>query len=292
MTTQTRRFSVSDGLTLVGDVGGDPAAPPVILLHGGGQTRHSWGLAMEVLVNAGYHVLNLDARGHGESDWSADGDYSIATLAADLSAVIETLAAPPALIGASMGGATSLFYTGHADQSRVRALVLVDIVPKINAVGAKRIRAFMRAYPEGFASLEEAANAVSDFYPERPRPRDSNGLMKNLRRREDGRFHWHWDPRFVESPERAEPPQFAHKLQQAARGVRQPVLLVQGMSSDIVSTEGVADLQQQIPHLEVYEVANAGHMVAGDKNDAFNEGIIRFLQCCHPPLAAAKIRQD
>lgn len=292
MTTQTHRFSVSSGLTLVGDVGGDPAAPPVVLMHGGGQTRHSWGLATEVLVKAGYRVVNLDARGHGESDWSADGDYSIAAMASDLSAVIDTLSAPPVLIGASMGGATSLFYTGHADKSRVRALVLVDIVPKINAGGAKRIRAFMRAYPKGFATLEEASDAVAEYYPERPRPRDSNGLMKNLRRREDGRFHWHWDPRFVASPERAEPPQFATKLQQAAHGVRQPVLLVQGMSSDIVSVEGVADLKQQIPHLEVYEVANAGHMVAGDKNDAFNEGIIRFLQRCHPPLVTAQIGQE
>src|ERR1700680_1885101 len=79
-----RRYKVADHLELVADVGGDPKAPPVVLLHGGGQTRHSWGGAMRALIAQGYYVINLDARGHGDSNWARDGNYSLDVLAADL----------------------------------------------------------------------------------------------------------------------------------------------------------------------------------------------------------------
>src|SRR5271157_2433704 len=108
----TRRFAGAKGVELVADVGGDPAAPAIILLHGGGQTRHSWGGAMRELVTRGYHVINLDARGHGDSEWAADGDYSLDVLAQDLERVIGTLRSRPALVGASMGGATALLVAG------------------------------------------------------------------------------------------------------------------------------------------------------------------------------------
>lgn len=108
MTTVMRRYLVDDGVALTADVGGDPSAPAVILSHGGGQTRHSWGMAMTRLLADGYQVINVDARGHGDSDWSPAGDYRIERLAADLHAIAATLSSPPALVGASMGGAASL----------------------------------------------------------------------------------------------------------------------------------------------------------------------------------------
>jgi pimeloyl-ACP methyl ester carboxylesterase len=277
MTFALARFATPDGLTLVGDVGGDPTAPPVILLHGGGQTRHSWARAMRELVAHGYHVLNLDARGHGDSDWSPSADYSFPTMAADLRAVIATLPRPPALVGASMGGATALLAVGTSAAPISPALVLVDIVPSIDPQGADRIGTFMRARPDGFATLEEAMDAVAAYNPHRPRPRDPSGLMKNLRWR-DGRLHWHWDPKFATHIGRSEPPRFADPLHRAAEAVRIPTLLVRGLRSDIVSDAGVAELRTHLPQLEVLDVAGAGHMVAGDKNDAFNAGVLAFLQ--------------
>ena len=270
------RYAVDDGLSLAADVGGDPSAPAVILSHGGGQTRHSWGTAMRRLLADGYRVINVDARGHGESDWSPTGDYRIERLAADLKAIAATLPAPPALVGASMGGAASLL--AAAEPGLARALILVDVVPRLNPQGAERIIAFMRARPDGFATIDEVADAVAAYYPPRPRPRDPSGLMKNLRRHADGRLHWHWDPAFVANSQvLSEPPRFTEKLYEAARRIAVPTLLVRGMESDIVSEENIAEFRAHTPHLEVCDVHAAGHMVAGDRNDAFNEGVARFL---------------
>jgi pimeloyl-ACP methyl ester carboxylesterase len=280
----TRRFSRADGLSLVADVGGNPEAPAVILLHGGGQTRHSWGKAMDELVDRGYFALTLDARGHGDSAWSLEGNYGLEALSADLRGVIATLHSPPALVGASMGGATALYTVGNSSDPIASALVLVDIVPRVEQAGSARIQAFMRSHQDGFETFEDAVNAVAEYYPHRPRPKDASGLKKNLRQRADGRYYWHWDPRILSSPQRLEPPQFFDALEQAAARVRIPSLLVRGLQSDIVSEQGVAALRDKLPGLEVFNVAEAGHMVAGDKNDAFNTGVLDFLGRHMPPL--------
>lgn len=272
-----RRYAVSGGIEVAADAGGEPGAAPVILMHGGGQTRHSWDGVMLELISQGFYVINFDARGHGQSDWSPGGDYSLNSLANDLLAIIDTLEQAPALVGASMGAATGLYAVGNSDQEIAKALVLVDLVPKVEQAGAQKIGEFMRAYPNGFTDLEQAADAVSEYYPHRPRPKDPSGLMKNLRRWDDGRLHWHWDPKFVERDERAEPPQMGALLQQAARGVDIPTLLIRGGQSDIVSDAGVADFKQLLPQLEVVDISGAGHMVVGDNNDVFNQGLVEFL---------------
>jgi pimeloyl-ACP methyl ester carboxylesterase len=278
MNLNANSFKGATGLHIAADVGGDPSSPPVVLMHGGGQTRHSWGTACRALVANGFYVINLDARGHGDSAWTPDGDYSLPALAADLRAVIDTLQRPPALVGASMGGATALQLVGHTPEPIARALVLVDIVPRIEQEGSRKISNFMRANRDGFANLEEAADAVAAYNPHRPRPKDPAGLMKNLRRRSDGRLYWHWDPKFVEMRDAAEPPQRIESLVAACAGVRISTLLVRGLKSDIVSDAGVADLKRLVPHTEVFDVPDAGHMVAGDRNDAFNDAIIGFLR--------------
>jgi pimeloyl-ACP methyl ester carboxylesterase len=275
--TLERKYTVGEGIELVADVGGDPSAPAVILMHGGGQTRHSWGGAMAELLREGYHVINLDARGHGDSGWSPSADYSLNAMAGDLRAVVSTLPQLPALVGASMGGATALYAAGDASASPVASmLVMVDVVPRVDTQGAAKIAAFMLAHPDGFATLEDAASAVAAYYPNRRRPKDPSGLMKNLRLRANGRLHWHWDPQFMTST----PPDLdtlADLLLGAARRVCVPTLLVRGMQSDIVSEDGIVEFRSVLPKLEVLDVHDAGHMVAGDKNDAFNEGVVAFL---------------
>jgi pimeloyl-ACP methyl ester carboxylesterase len=277
MTFSVKHYVGAKGTRLTAEVGGERSAPTVLLLHGGGQTHHSWGRAMHELVARGYHVINLDARGHGDSEWASDGDYSLKTLALDLERVIATLSTTPALVGASMGGAAAMTLIGSREEPVAAALVLVDIVPQMAPEGASRIRDFMTGHSRGFASLEEAGDAVSAYNHHRPRPRNLSGLMKNLRLRSDGRLYWHWDPRVVETPGETEPPMLVEQLSLAANRVRIPTLLVRGMRSDVVTDEGVADIKSRIPHIELCEVSGAGHMVAGDKNDGFNRGVIEFL---------------
>jgi pimeloyl-ACP methyl ester carboxylesterase len=273
----TRTFDGGDGMVLSADVGGPAGAPAVVLLHGGGQTRRSWGAAAKALAANGYYVVNLDARGHGDSDWAADGRYTLDALAADVRAVLAHVSGPFALVGASMGGVTALHLASSGAVPGIAVLVMVDIVPRVERAGSDRIQAFMRSNPDGFATLDEAIDAVAAYYPLRPRPRDPSGLMANLRLRDDGRLHWHWDPRLIDGEHALEPPAFSDALLYASRRVSLPVMLVRGLRSDIVSDAGVEEFRSVIPHLEVFEVSQAGHMVAGDKNDAFNVGVLNFL---------------
>lgn len=272
----TRQFTTPDGLRLVGDMAGPPDAPSVVLLHGGGQTRHSWSGAMRQLVDRGYFVLNYDSRGHGESDWSPTGDYSVRALGADLKSILSTLKRPTALVGASMGGMTSFYAIGSSDAPIADALVMVDIVLRPAAEGARKIQTFMKAHQDGFSSLAEAADAVAAYNPDRPRPSDPAGLRKNLRLR-DGRLYWHWDPRLLKTTPSAEPPSFVDELVLVSSRVTVPTLLVRGGHSDIVDDEGVAEMRRLVPQTELYDVPGAGHMVAGDRNDAFNAGVLSFL---------------
>lgn len=278
----TQRFVTPDGLTLVGDVGGPTEAPAVVLLHGGGQTRHSWAGAMRRLTERGYFVVNYDARGHGDSDWSPAGDYSVRALAADLRAVLSTIVTPVALVGASMGGITSFYAIGTADHAIADALVMVDIALRPAEAGVRKIQKFMTGHHDGFANVAEAADAVAAYNPDRPRPSDPSGLMKNLRLREDGRLYWHWDPRMMDQRPTPEPPSAANELERVSSRVTVPTLLVRGGQSDIVDDQSVAEMRRLVPQTEVFEVPGAGHMVAGDRNDAFNEGVLTFLGQHHP----------
>jgi pimeloyl-ACP methyl ester carboxylesterase len=275
----TIRFK-GDGVTLAADAYGDPADPPVVLLHGGGQTRHAWGTAARTLAAARRYAVSVDLRGHGDSEWSPDGVYGIDSFAADVRMIAGALSRPPVLIGASLGGLASLVAVGDADRHVADGLVLVDVAPRVEEAGVGPIREFMSQGLHGFDSLDEVADAVASYLPHRPRPGNLDGLRKNLRRHADGRWYWHWDPRFVENRGGIDGQEglVDHaRLSAAASRVRIPTLLVRGRMSAVVSDEGVRELRELIPDAEVVDVSGAGHMVAGDRNDAFNDAVIAFV---------------
>ncbi|WP_328395855.1 alpha/beta fold hydrolase [Nocardia sp. NBC_00416] len=267
------------GVTLVADRF-EPANDDrgtVLLLHGGGQTRHSWRRTGIHLADHGWHALAVDARGHGDSEWAADGDYSLAAHARDLIALVAELDRAPVLVGASMGGMASLLAQGaHPDLAR--ALVLVDITPRAERAGVDRVTAFMREGLSGFDTLDEAAAAVAAYNPHRRRPPRPDGLRKNLRLRE-GRWYWHWDPRMIShrdnAPDRAAHRE--HRARAAAQRITVPTLLIQGTQSDVVGSDGVRDLLDLIPHARHIAVDGAGHMVSGDDNDVLTDGLLGFL---------------
>lgn len=270
------------GLRIVGDAIGDPADPPVLLAHGGGQTRHSWHTTTRHLGTSGWYAVSIDLRGHGDSEWSPTGDYRLEAFAGDIAEVARQLDRP-VLIGASLGGTSSLLALGRTREHPCgRALVMVDIAPHVEEKGADRILDFMRERMDaGFATLEEVADAVHAYNPHRPRPTDLSGLRRNVRQRADGRWYWHWDPAFMSiRPAQDEARTRAHRsdfLDDAARSLTVPTLLVRGRQSDLLSEAGAQQFLRTVPHAEFADVGGAGHMVAGDRNDAFNDAVVSFL---------------
>jgi pimeloyl-ACP methyl ester carboxylesterase len=279
-TPQTVEYSGVDSLTLVADEwnrDGEAAAgrPTILMLHGGGQNRFSWKNTGQILADEGFHVVALDSRGHGDSDRAPDADYDVETLTADVMHVLDAIARPVMLIGASMGGLTGILVADRAGPDRVRRLVLVDVVPRFEKNGSARIRDFMFSGLHGFDSLDEAADAVAAYLPHRTKPRSPEGLKKNLRLR-DGRWYWHWDPAFMTKP--GDDPQLrTEKFEQAAANLGIPVLLIRGKLSDVVSPEGVRHFLATVPNAEFVELSEAGHTAAGDDNDAFSDVVVTFV---------------
>jgi non-heme chloroperoxidase len=253
----------------------------VLFLHGGGQTRHAWGRTAETLAEHGFYTICTDHRGHGESSWAGEGQYRLDDFVEDLRGVVAQLPRKPILVGASLGGIASLLAQTEGDDSVAAGLVLVDVTPRMEADGVDRILGFMRGGAAGFASLEEAADTIAKYLPHRKRPKDLSGLAKNLRRRSDGRYYWHWDPQMLRTwdPDRytEDDDRTVKARLQNVRGLDIPTLLIRGRLSDLVSVEAAAEFLEIVPHAEYVDLAGAHHMVAGDRNDAFTDSITEFL---------------
>jgi pimeloyl-ACP methyl ester carboxylesterase len=274
----TVEFHGADGITLVADEwnrGAGDEHPAILMLHGGGQNRFSWKKTGQILADQGFHVVAVDTRGHGDSDRSPGADYALETMAADVLQIIDVIGQPVVIIGASMGGLTGIWVASQAGPAKVTKLVLVDVVPRFEKSGSARIRDFMFNHVHGFDSLEDAADAVAAYLPHRDKPRSPEGLKKNLRQR-GGRWYWHWDPAFLTKPE-DDPRERTDRLEVAAIALQIPILLIRGKLSDVVSTEGVNDFLQKVPHAEYVELSGAGHTAAGDDNDAFSEVVVQFV---------------
>jgi pimeloyl-ACP methyl ester carboxylesterase len=279
------RFTGGEGNRIVGDaILAREGAPVVLLLHGGGQTRHSWdGTAMR-LAAGGMTTIAVDQRGHGESEWVASGRYGFDDFGGDVVAMAGQIRAEhgraPIAIGASLGGLASLIAEGEAKGPLLAGLVLVDVTPRMERSGVEKVQGFMRErLREGFATIEEAADAIAAYLPHRTRPKDLSGLAKNLRLHPDGRWRWHWDPRFMDGPRAvgADHVMLERRLIAAAKRLKVPTLLVRGARSELVSEELAREFLDLVPHADYADVSDAGHMVAGDRNDAFTSAVVGFL---------------
>jgi len=269
-------FRGAGDIVLTADAFGRAGDPCIILLPGGGQTLFAWRRSAEAFAQNGYYVLSFDLRGHGESGWATNGDYSIDAFAEDVLCVARQAPVRAVFVGASIGGIAALIAAGESPEPFARALVLIDVVPRMPEAGLDRIRTFMSAGAAGFASPEEAAAMVREYLPHRP-PRSARALQNNLRIGEGGRLYWHWDPAFhAGSKQRAEAGML-QRMEAATRGVGVPVLLVSGERSEVVDERASAHLLQLLPDAKSVRVAGAGHMVAGDRNDAFGAAVLDFL---------------
>lgn len=276
MQFETRHFVMDDGVTLAADAYGNPADRPILFAHGGGQTRHSWGKTAQILAQKGWYSLAYDHRGHGDSGWSSDGVYHLRRFAQDQQAIAQQLSQPPVVVGASLGGLAAMLAQGNSDDAIYAAIVLVDITPNMSEAGALNIIGFMSERThEGFATLEEAADIIA-AYTERPRRGDLSGLAKNLRLRDNGRYYWHWDPNFLTLSR--DELGASGSLIAVTQAIRQPMLLIRGRMSDLVTEDIAREFLQLVPQAEYVDVENARHMVAGDRNDIFTQAVLEFVE--------------
>ncbi len=276
-------FEGIEGNRLAADLWGTGEGPVAVLLHGGGQTRHSWGATARRLSASGWRAVTLDLRGHGDSDWSKPGHYSIEDYGGDARAVFaqvkERYGATPVAVGASLGGLCSM-YVASQQKPPLSALVLVDVTPRMNPNGVSGVLGFMgERMQAGFATLEEAGDVVAEYMPHRPRPRSLDGLRKNLRLDPDGRYRWHWDPRFIKGPRpvstgyRENPDMFV----EAAANIAVPTLLVRGQMSGLGGEEHAREFCDCVPHAAFADLSGAGQRGAGDRNDVFADAVRKFL---------------
>jgi pimeloyl-ACP methyl ester carboxylesterase len=267
-----------DGVGLALERRGPSDGPAVVLLHGGGQTRFSWARTVDVLVASGFQTLCFDMRGHGESGWADNGDYSIAAQASDLAAIVSSLRPQrTALVGASIGGLTVLYHAARS-QAAFAALVLIDVALKLRPEGANRLVEFMMLSAKGYSSVLEAATMLSEFYPRRRESPALRQSARHLRQGSDGRYYWHWDQRLF--GERGIPAvddifQLSNDIQ---GNISSPTLLIRGGESEIVDDAGARHLRSLIPQLVEHVIPEAGHMVVGDDNDGFAVTLDAFLK--------------
>lgn len=277
MTRNAVEFRADDGVRLKGIAQGPAEGPTVLLAHGGGQTHWAWRKTVEALATAGFHAVAIDMRGHGDSDRSPDGNYSSQVFARDVVTVARMLGGKVSMVGASLGGIAGMVAEGVISPGLFSSLTLVDITARPNMDGVGRIKAFMSKHVEdGFESLSEAADVIAGYTRNRERRGPSESLSRYLRKGDDGRFRWHWDPAFMAQFDGADPEQHG-AMERAARNLSLPVHLVRGGASDLVTPEDAQAFLDMVPHAEFTDIRGAGHMVVGDSNDLFSESIIDFL---------------
>ena len=255
---------------------GNGHLPHLVFLHGFAQQAHSWDFAA-LSVRDLFHVVSLDLRGHGDSDWSPDGEYRHEEYLADLDTVLEaTGIGQVVLCGLSLGGRLAFSYASEHPKV-VRGLIVVDAAPAMQAPGARRIRRFVEGVDE-WDSFEEMVRHVAR-YTRRRRPLEQirGSLRHSSHRRDDGKWTWKYDP-LLRRPRPANPRSYEGDLWETLRAVRCPTLFVRGAQSDIVSQETAERAATELPGAKLEVVESAGHLVPGDNPVGFAHAIRPFLK--------------
>ena len=260
---------------------GAPAGVPVVFLHGGGLNAHTWDIVCLVLREE-HHCYALDLRGHGDSEWSAAMDYSLAAHLRDLEAFTDHLGLERFfLVGQSLGGLIGIDYASRHVR-RLAGLVAVDSGPFAgNQAGIDRLGAFTLDSPE-FASLEEAVTQAMAFNPRRDPQLLRHSLRHNMRQLPDGRWTWKRDRRHLSRERLAALPAQIRALAPQAREIACPTLIVRGADSDLFSGDQAAAFAALVRDSTVVTVADSGHNVQGDNPAGLLAAIRPFLDQHQP----------
>ncbi len=261
----TRTFDASE-LRLSYTEWGDPGLPTVILLHGFAQTSHAWDLITLGLADK-FHLISLDQRGHGDSEWASDGDYSLETQQNDLDEFIKFLGVSRLnLVGLSMGGRNAYVFASRNPQF-ISNLVVVDTGPQGVRSGRSRIRNFV-TMPDELDTFEEFVERVHSYVPHRSLEQISNSLLNNIRQMENGKWTWKYD-RLLRDPNYRRQAASQDQLWAYWESVKCPSLIIRGGNSDVLASETVAEMTSRNPFSESAVVPESGHLVPGDNPAGF-----------------------
>jgi esterase len=267
------RHLVIDGFRLhMLDWGGD--GPALLLLHGGALTAHTWDPVCQSLRDR-YRCLALDQRGHGDSEWSPELDYSIDAYVRDLAGLVESLDLQQlVVVGQSLGAVNALTYSArHPD--KVAGLVMIDAGPWVQREGAGRIADFVLADPV-LPSVEDFVERAHRFNPRRDPEQLRATLVHNLRPLPGGSWTWKYDRRHLTHERFDAFRQELIALQDRLADVRCPVLVVRGEESDVFSAVDAERLAAALPDARVITVPDAGHTVQGDNPRALARALDEF----------------
>jgi esterase len=263
---------------------GTPGKPPLLFLHGGGLTAHTWDLVC-LALRPDYWCLAPDLRGHGDSEWSPEMDYGLEAHRDDVEAFVDHLRLDGlVLVGMSLGGLTAIAYAARR-AARLAALVIVDVGPETRLDGARRIADFLAA-PAEFDSVEDAVARALTFNPRRDARLLRRSLRHNLRRLPSGKLTWKHDRRRA----RLDPDAWTRRrraLWDDVPRITVPTLVVRGGRSDVFLDEDAAKLAAGLPRGEWVRIEDAGHTVQGDNPRALVAELRRFLGAHGPSRAEA-----
>lgn len=269
------RHAVVDGLRFRYLDWGTEGKRPILFLHGGALTAHTWDLCC-LALRGDFHCLALDQRGHGDSDWAPDANYSIAAQHQDIKGFAEAVGLDHfALVGMSMGAINGLAYA-IASPETLSALVLIDAGPNVRRPGSRRIRDFVNggAEPE---SLEAIIERALEFNPRRDPLILRRSLMHNLRQQEDGNWVWKYDRRRFQAMGGDQHTNERRSLADGLATVTCPTLVVRGGESDVFHDEDAERLAAALPDGRWVKIPHAGHTVQGDNPKDLVAAMREFL---------------
>ena len=270
------KFLDADGMRFHYLEWGNPDNPPMLLLHGFAQTCHSWDF-VALGFSDNYRVIVLDQRGHGDSDWASDGDYSPETQQKDISGVVNELGLENfVLMGLSMGGRNSFTYAAN-NSGKVKALVVVDAAPQNMQQGTQNIRSFVQQDDE-LDSVDAFVERVLQYNPRRDPQQVRGSIMHNIKELPSGKWTWKYD-KALRSPGRrmGSDPETEKRLWGYLETLQCPTLLVRGGGSDIVAMDTADRMHQAIPNSRLATIDGAGHLVMGDSPSGFQSAVTDFL---------------
>lgn len=250
---------------------------PIVFLHGAALNAHTWDVVC-LMLRGQYHCYALDQRGHGESAWAEDADYSGDAHRGDIEGFVDHLGLDQfVLVGHSMGGFNAFNYAFH-NSHRLAALVLVDSGPSMLTKGGRRIVDFVSDTAES-DSLEQIMEKAMAFNPRRDPRLLRHSLLNNFRRTPEGKWVRKTDLRMWQRngnhAQRRE--ELLERYRQASR-VKCPTLIVQGGLSDVFTAEDAQKLAASFTLGRYAQVVDAGHTVQGDNPRILGQALSRFLE--------------